>query len=122
MPSSRAARKATATIPIVFTSGSDPVELGLVTNIARPGGYVTGATQITMELGPKRVELLHQLIPKATVGAIAVNPDNPTVAAVQIQHSQDATRALGLKLEVVRARTEEEVDKRIARLPQKASG
>src|SRR4029078_5491306 len=99
MPSSRAARKATATIPIVFTSGSDPVELGLVTNIARPGGNVTGATQITMEGGPKRGELLHQLLPKATVVAIAVNPDNAAVAAVQIQHAQDAARALALTLE-----------------------
>jgi putative tryptophan/tyrosine transport system substrate-binding protein len=121
-PAALAAKKATATIPIVFTTGGDPVELGLVTNIARPGGNVTGATQITMEVGPKRVELLHQLIPKATVLAIAVNPDNPTVAAVQIQSAQDATRALGLKLEVVRARSEEEFDKAIADLPQRAGG
>jgi putative ABC transport system substrate-binding protein len=121
-PAALAARKATTTIPVVFTSGSDPVELGLVTNIARPGGNVTGATQITMEVGPKRVELLHQLIPNATVLAIAVNPDNPAVAAVQIQHAQDATRALGLKLEVVRARNEEEFDKAVAGLPQRAGG
>ena len=73
-PAALAAKKATTTIPIVFTTGSDPVEVGLVTNIARPGGNVTGLTQITMELGPKRVELLHQLIPKATVLALAVNP------------------------------------------------
>ena len=73
-PAALVAKKATTTIPIVFTTGSDPVEVGLVTNIARPGGNVTGATQITMELGPKRVELLHLLIPKATVLALAVNP------------------------------------------------
>src|SRR4029079_15406250 len=121
-PAALVAAKATTTIPVVFTSGSDPVELGLVTNIARPGGNVTGATQITMEVGPKRVELLHQLLPKATVVAIAVNPDNAAVAAVQIQDAQDAARALGLKLEVIRARTEEEFDKALAALPQRAGG
>jgi putative tryptophan/tyrosine transport system substrate-binding protein len=121
-PAALAARKATTTIPIVFTTGSDPVELGLVTNIARPGGNVTGATQITMEVGPKRLELLHQLLPNATVLAIAVNPNNPAVAAVQIRNAQDATHALGLKLEVVQARTEEEFDKAVAALPQRAGG
>ena len=88
-PAALAAKKATVTIPVVFTTGGDPVEMGLVTNIARPGGNVTGATQITMELGQKRLELLHQLIPKATVLAIAVNPSNPTVAEVQIRDAQD---------------------------------
>jgi putative ABC transport system substrate-binding protein len=121
-PAALAAKKATTTIPIVFTTGSDPVELGLVTNIARPGGNVTGATQITMEVGPKRVELLHQLIPNATTLAIAVNPDNAAVAAVQIRHAQNATRALGLKLEIVQARNEEEFDKAIANLSQRAGG
>ncbi|MGB9317165.1 MAG: ABC transporter substrate-binding protein [Pseudolabrys sp.] len=110
-PAALAAKKATTTIPIVFTTGSDPVEVGLVTNIARPGGNVTGLTQITMELGPKRVELLHQLVPKATVLALAVNPKNPAVAKVQIQDAQDAARALGLQLEILQASTEEEFDK-----------
>ena len=110
-PAALAAKKATTTIPIVFTTGSDPVEVGLVTNIARPGGNVTGVTQITMELGPKRVELLHQLVPKATVLALAVNPKNPAVAKVQIQDAQDAARALGLQLEILQASTEEEFDK-----------
>ena len=121
-PAALAAKKATATIPVVFTTGGDPVEMGLVTNIARPGGNVTGATQITMELGQKRVELLHQLIPKATVLAIAVNPSNPAVAEVQIRDAQDGMRALGLKLEIVQARNEEEFDKAIAGLPQRAGG
>jgi ABC-type uncharacterized transport system substrate-binding protein len=74
-----------------------------VTNIERPGGNVTGATQITMELGPKRVELLHQLIPKATVLALAVNPNNPVVAKVQVRDAQEAARALGLQLEILQA-------------------
>lgn len=121
-PAALAAKKATATIPVVFTTGGDPVEIGLVTNIARPGGNVTGATQITMELGQKRLELLHQLIPKATVLAIAVNPNNRAVAEVQIRDAQDGMRALGLKLEIVQARNEEEFDKVIAGLPQRAGG
>ncbi|MGB7279517.1 MAG: ABC transporter substrate-binding protein [Pseudolabrys sp.] len=121
-PAALAAKKATATIPVVFTTGGDPVEIGLVTNIARPGGNVTGAAQITMELGQKRLELLHQLIPKATVLAIAVNPNNRAVAEVQIRDAQDGMRALGLKLEIVQARNEEEFDKAIAGLPQRAGG
>jgi putative ABC transport system substrate-binding protein len=121
-PAALAAKKATATIPVVFTTGSDPVELGLVTNIARPGGNVTGATQITMEVGQKRLELLHQLVPKATALAIAVNPNNAAVAEVQVRDAQDAMRALGLKLEVVQARSEEEFDKAMADLSQRAGG
>jgi len=121
-PAALVAKKATTTIPIVFTTGSDPVELGLVTNIARPGGNVTGATQITMELGPKRLELLHQLMPKATVLALAVNPTNAAVAKVQVRDAQNATRALGLQLEVLQASTEEEFDEAVANLPQRAGG
>jgi ABC-type uncharacterized transport system substrate-binding protein len=121
-PAALAAKKATATIPIVFTTGGDPVELGLVTSIARPGGNVTGANQISMEVAPKRLELLHQLVPQATVLAVAINPSNPAVAKVQIRDAQEATRALGLKLEIVQASTEEEFDKAVANLPQRAGG
>jgi putative ABC transport system substrate-binding protein len=121
-PAALAAKKATETIPIVFTTGGDPVEMGLVTNIARPGGNVTGATQITMEVGQKRLELLHQLLPKATALAIAVNPNNPAVAEVQIRDAEEGARALGLKLEIVQARNEEEFDKALTDLPQRAVG
>jgi len=121
-PAALVAKKATTTIPIVFTTGSDPVEVVLVTNIARPGGNVTGATQITMELGPKRVELLYQLIPKATVLALAVNPNNPVVAKVQVRDAQEAARALGLQLEILQASTEEEFDKALTNLPQQVGG
>ncbi len=75
-----------------------------------------------MELGPKRIELLHQLVPKATVLALAVNPKNPAVAEVQIRDAQDATRALGLQLHIVQASTEEEFDNVVANLPQRAGG
>jgi len=121
-PAALAAKKATTTVPIVFTTGGDPVQLGLVSNIARPGGNVTGATQITMEVGQKRVELLHQLVPKAPALAIAVNPTNPAIAEVQVRDAQDAARALGLKLEVVQARNEEEFDKALAGLSQRVGG
>jgi ABC-type uncharacterized transport system substrate-binding protein len=121
-PAALAAKKATATVPIVFTTGGDPVQLGLVSNIARPGGNVTGATQITMEVGQKRVELLHQLVPKATALAIAVNHTNPAIAEVQVRDAQDAARTLGLKLEVVQARNEEEFDKALAGLSQRVGG
>ena len=121
-PAALAAKKATATIPLVFTTGSDPVELGLVGALARPGGNVTGATQITMELGPKRLELLHQLFPTATVLALAVNPNNPRVADVQIRDAQDAARTLNVQLEILRARTEAEFDSALANLPKQVGG
>jgi putative ABC transport system substrate-binding protein len=121
-PAALAAKKATAAVPIVFTTGGDPVQLGLVSNIARPGGNVTGATQITMEVGQKRVELLHQLVPKATALALAVNPTNLAIAEVQVRDAQDAARALGLKLEVVQARNEEEFDKALTGLSQRVGG
>jgi ABC-type uncharacterized transport system substrate-binding protein len=121
-PAALAAKKATATIPVVFTTGSDPVELGLVTSIARPGGNVTGATQITMELGPKRLELLHQLFPKATVLALVVNPANPRVAEVQSRDAQDAAHALGLQVQILQASTEAEFEKAVTSMPKGAEG
>ena len=121
-PAALVAKKATTTIPIVFTTGSDPVELGLVTNIARPGGNVTGATQLNMELGPKRLELMHQLLPKATVIALVVNPTNPRVAEIQSRDAQEAARALGLQLQILHASTEAEFDKVVANLPKGAGG
>jgi ABC-type uncharacterized transport system substrate-binding protein len=121
-PAALAAKKATATIPVVFTTGSDPVELGLVSSIARPGGNVTGATQITMELGPKRLELLHQLFPKATVLALVVNPANPRVAEVQSRDAHDAAHTLGLRVQILQASTEAEFEKAVTSLPKGADG
>jgi putative ABC transport system substrate-binding protein len=121
-PAALAAKAATTTIPIVFTTASDPVGLGLVANLARPGGNMTGATQLNMELGPKRVELMSQLMPNATAIALIVNHTNPVVAQVQSQDAQEAARALGLQLQILQASTEEEFDKAVAKLPQRAVG
>ncbi|MGA8965318.1 MAG: ABC transporter substrate-binding protein, partial [Pseudolabrys sp.] len=101
---------------------SDPVGLGLVASLARPGGNMTGATQLNMELGPKRLELMHQLLPKATTIALVVNPTNPRVAAVQTRDAQEAVRALGLQLRILEASTEADFDKAVAGLAKTGVG
>jgi ABC-type uncharacterized transport system substrate-binding protein len=121
-PAALAAKAATNTLPIVFTTASDPVNLGLVASVARPGGNITGTTQLNLEVGPKRLELLHQLLPKATTLALLVNPTNPVVAETQKRDAQEAARALGLQLQILQAGTEAEFEKVIANLPQRAGG
>src|SRR4029077_17949681 len=118
-PAALAAKAATTTIPIVFTTASDPVGLGFVANLARPGGNMTGATQLNMELGPKRLELMHQLLPKATAVALIVNQTNPVVAEAQSRDAQEAARALDLQLQILQASTEDEFDKAVATLPKR---
>jgi putative tryptophan/tyrosine transport system substrate-binding protein len=108
-PPPLAAKSATSTIPIVFTSSSDPVKLGLVHSLNRPGGNVTGVHLFTSLLGTKRLELLQQLLPVSTSIAVLVNPENPNadVAATELQ---DAARTLGESISLVRASTETEID------------
>ena len=108
-PAAVAAKAATATIPIVFGVAVDPVEVGLVASLNRPGGNLTGVTNLNVEVGPKRLELLHELVPTATIIALLVNPTNPTVAEPTTRDLQAAARTLGLQLHVLHASTEHEI-------------
>jgi putative ABC transport system substrate-binding protein len=117
-----AAKAATTTIPIVFETASDPVRLGLVTNLNRPGGNVTGVTSLIVEVVPKRLELLHELLPTAKVIALLVNPANPNVAETNTKLLQMAARTLGLELHVLNASTERDFDGVFAKLIQLRAG
>jgi len=117
-PANLTAKNATATIPIVFTTGSDPVALGLVASLNRPGGNVTGVTQLTGEVAPKRVELAHEMFPAAKVIALLVNPKNPT-AETLTKVSRAAAEILGLQIEVLNASTEADVGSAFAAFAQK---
>jgi ABC-type uncharacterized transport system substrate-binding protein len=120
-PANLVAKAATSTIPIVFTTGTDPVQVGLVASLNRPGGNVTGVTQLTEEVAPKRVELAHELIPTATVIGFLVNPRNPNVESLT-RTSRAAAATLGLQLDVLHASTEAEVDDAFAAVLQKRAG
>jgi putative ABC transport system substrate-binding protein len=109
IPPALAAKAATATIPIVFTVGIDPVEVGLVASLNRPGGYLTGVSILNVELAPKRLELLHELVPAATLIALLINPTNPNAETLS-RDLQAAARTLGLQLHVLRASTDGELD------------
>jgi putative tryptophan/tyrosine transport system substrate-binding protein len=108
-PPPLAAKSATTTIPIVFTCSSDPVRLGLVESLNRPGGNVTGVWLYTSLLGTKRLELMRQLLPANTLIAVLVNPDNPN-AQTDTTELRDAARTLGQSIGFVKARTEAEID------------
>jgi putative ABC transport system substrate-binding protein len=118
-PANLAAKASTSTIPIVFTTGGDPVQLGLVASLSRPGGNVTGATQLGAELAPKRVELAHQLLPTATVIGLLVNPRS-RVADTVTRDSQEAAATLGLRLNVLHASTEAQLDDAFATVQKRA--
>ena len=109
-PSALAAKNATTTIPIVFAIGSDPVQLGLVRSLNRPGGNVTGVAFLTVEVAPKLLEMLHDVIPTATSFVLLVNPANPSIAESVTSNVQAAVRTLGLELRVLQASTERELD------------
>ena len=113
-----AAKAATTTIPIVFGSGGDPVEMGLVTSINRPGGNVTGATFLTAQLGAKRLGLLRDLVPGADAVALLVNP-NTAVGRVQTRDVEQAARALGQNLLVLNGGSDESIEASFATLAGK---
>ena len=114
-PCARAAKNATSTIPIVFTVGSDPVHDGLVPSLARPGGNLTGISMLAVQLVPKRLELLSELIPRARTFALLANPNNGYSDAM-IQDVERAARAKSMPLSVLKASTESEIDAAFATL------
>jgi putative ABC transport system substrate-binding protein len=120
-PAAPAAKAATAAIPIVFTVGVDPVEVGLVAGLSRPGGNLTGVTGMGVELGPKRLELLHELVPRATVVAALLNP-NTTGAETLSTDLLASARSLGLKLHVLNAVSERDFDAAFATVAQLRAG
>src|SRR5260370_28630976 len=115
-PAALALKPATTTIPIVFAIGGDPVRTGLVDSLSRPGGNLTGAAHINVETAPKRLELLHELMPQEKILGLLVNPTNPLAESV-VPAVQAAAGSLGGELKVVDARSDEELDAAFASLP-----
>jgi putative tryptophan/tyrosine transport system substrate-binding protein len=121
-PAAIAAKEATTTIPIVFAVGSDPVKVGLVASLNRPGGNITGVTTLTAELDPKRVELLHELVPTNTTIAVLINPTNPALAEPTAKDVQAAARILGRRIYILHASTERDFEAAFATLAQMGAG
>jgi putative ABC transport system substrate-binding protein len=122
-PAALAAKAATTTIPIVFETAADPVQIGLVTSLSRPGANVTGITQTSEEVVPKRLELLHELLPAARSMALLVNPTAPVLAEPQTREVRSAAQTLGLELHVLDASTESELEAAFAKVIElRASG
>jgi putative ABC transport system substrate-binding protein len=111
-----AAKAMTTTIPIIFATGADPVAAGLVPALNRPGGNVTGVATLNVKIGPKRLELLHELIPSARIVALLANPTNPVLTEPLSRDAQAGARALGLQLHVLHARNDAEIEVAFAAL------
>ena len=121
LPAAFAARQASSTIPIVFISGVDPVAAGLVASLGRPGGNLTGLSNFNTSLTAKRLELLHQIVPRASAIAVLVNPTSPATQTINAE-AEAAARALGLRVDVVAASTEHEIDAAFATIVQRGAG
>src|SRR5262249_1326049 len=117
-PSVLAAKAATKTIPIVFFTAGDPVDLGLVASLSRPDGNLTGATTLTLEVGPKWLQFLHEMVPHATSLALLINPTSPNLAEAQSSTLEAAARSRGLQLHVLKASTDKDFDIAFARVDQ----
>jgi putative ABC transport system substrate-binding protein len=117
-----AAKTATTTIPIIFETGADPVQLGLVASLNRPGSNVTGITNLTVEIGPKRLELLHELVPAARVIGLLVNQADTALAQAQLRGIQSAANTLGLEIQVLNASSEHDFDAIFANLIRLRAG
>jgi ABC-type uncharacterized transport system substrate-binding protein len=112
----RAAKAATASTPIVFQIGDDPVQAGLVASLGRPGGNITGVTSLNVEVTPKRLRLLHELVPKAARVAVLVNPANTTATEIALRDLHEAAPIIGLQVQVLKATTIAEIDAAFAML------
>jgi putative ABC transport system substrate-binding protein len=119
--SARAAKGATTTIPIVFTTGDDPVKAGLVASLNRPGGNLTGVSQFGSRLGAKRLQLMHELVPAASLIGLLINPKNPD-SADEAKDVQDAAAALSLQALVLNASDENGIDAAFAKLVERRAG
>jgi putative ABC transport system substrate-binding protein len=121
-PAALAAKAATTNIPIVFETGGDPVQLGLVARLNQPGGNVTGVTQLNAEVIPKKMELLHELLPAAGVIALLINPSDSVYAETQLREARAAAHSLGLDLRVLNASTERDFESVFADLIRLGAG
>jgi putative tryptophan/tyrosine transport system substrate-binding protein len=122
IPSIAAAKAATTTIPIIFSGSLDPIAVGFVASLARPGGNITGLTTLGVELGPKRLELLHELVPNATSIALLVDPNNPISADAQSRDVLEAARKLGVQPHILHARGEADFESAFANLSRLRAG
>jgi putative ABC transport system substrate-binding protein len=121
-PAAVAAKSATTTIPIVFETGGNPIQIGLVTSLSRPGGNVTGVTSSNVEVTPKRLELLHELLPAVHVMALLVDPNDPITAKITVSEVLAAAHTFGLKLHVLNASSESDINEVFAKLVQLGAG
>jgi putative ABC transport system substrate-binding protein len=121
-PAALAAKAATPTIPIVFHVGSDPVQVGLVASLSRPGGNITGVTNLNMAVAPMGLELMHELVPTATIMALLINPTNPPIADRVSREVQAAADMLGLQLHVLKTSTEQDFETVFSTLVQLRAG
>ena len=121
-PAALAAKAANTAIPIVFTTAANPVELGLVASLARPGSNITGVTQLHTDVGAKKLELLHELLPSVTTVALLLNRNNPALADPEARNLTTAAHSLGMRLEVIEVASERDFDKAFAKLIELGAG